>query len=56
MEENILISVIVPVYNAARYLPRCIEAYYIKHTRTLSCYWWMMVLLTNLGQFVTSTP
>lgn len=26
MEENILISVIVPIYNAARYLPRCIES------------------------------
>lgn len=26
MEENILISVIVPVYNAACYLPRCIES------------------------------
>lgn len=26
MEENTLISVIVPVYNAARYLPRCIES------------------------------
>lgn len=26
MEENILISVILPVYNTARYLPRCIES------------------------------
>lgn len=26
MERNILISVIVPIYNAARYLPRCIES------------------------------